>query len=238
MTAMGNFLTAVLELPDGAVFQGQDNRVPEPTLTDFVVMTTIRRERIETNVDNYADAKFTGTIAGTTMTITHVYPESGLIEVGSIIFGAGVAANTEVTALGTGTGGLGIYTVKPGQTVGSTTLSAGVETITQPTKIVMQLDIHSANVSDAHDMAQTVATLLRDDYGVQQFANQPNGGYGVVPLYAEDPRQMPFFNENQQVETRYVVEAMLQVNQVVTVPQQFADAIGIDVISVDEAYPA
>jgi hypothetical protein len=37
------------------VVAGQVNRVPEPQQGDFVSMTTLRRVRLETNVDTYAD---------------------------------------------------------------------------------------------------------------------------------------------------------------------------------------
>jgi hypothetical protein len=49
-----------------------------------------------------------------------------------------------------------------------------------------------------------------------------------VPLYADDPRYMPFVNENQQYEWRWVLEACFQVNQTVVVPKQYADAVDVD----------
>ena len=50
-------------LPAGTqVIQGQDNRVSEPSVGDFVVITPIRRERIETNTDTFNDCAFTGSI--------------------------------------------------------------------------------------------------------------------------------------------------------------------------------
>lgn len=48
MTAVRTFLLDVL--PDGwEVFQGQDNRVPEPSAVNFVVMTPAHRKRLSTN---------------------------------------------------------------------------------------------------------------------------------------------------------------------------------------------
>ena len=44
-------------------------------------------------------------------------------------------------------------------------------------------------------------------------------------------------NDQQQYEWRWVVEAMLQANQVVSVPQQFADQVTVEIISVDASYP-
>ena len=63
---------------------------------------------------------FTGSISGTTLTVSSWSPLlTYAIAVGSIIYGVGVTAGTTVTALGTGTGGNGTYTVNNSQTVAS-----------------------------------------------------------------------------------------------------------------------
>ncbi|MER8478448.1 hypothetical protein [Mesorhizobium sp. M1163] len=64
----------------------------------------------------------TGSIAGTTLTVSAV--AAGVIAVGQQISGSGVTAGTTITALGTGSGGTGTYTVSASQTVSSTTISA------------------------------------------------------------------------------------------------------------------
>lgn len=66
---------------------------------------------------------FTGSISGTTLTISAV--TDGVLRVGSAISGTGVTAGTTITALGTGTGGAGTYTVSASQTVASTTITSG-----------------------------------------------------------------------------------------------------------------
>lgn len=58
---------------------------------------------------------FTGYISGTTLTISTV--TTGQLAVGQLVQGAGIAANTFITALGSGTGGTGTYTVSVSQTV-------------------------------------------------------------------------------------------------------------------------
>lgn len=63
----------------------------------------------------------TASIAGTTMTVTAV--GSGQLRVGDQVFGTGVTANTVITALGSGIGGTGTYTVNQSQTVGSETMT-------------------------------------------------------------------------------------------------------------------
>lgn len=226
-------------LPAGAeVVLAQPNRVPEVKAPNFCVMTPLRITRLRTNVDAYADSRFTGSIAGTTMTVTGFSPDlDGAIDVGVAVFGAGVASGTKVTARGTGIGGVGTYSVTPSQTVASRTLSAGRRTVEQGAQIAVQMDFHSDPKADVSgDMAVTASTLLRDAYAVEHFANQVPA-YGVVPLYASDPAQRPFTNDQQQVENRWVVEALLQANVVLSVPQQFADSVDLALLDVEAVFP-
>lgn len=233
-TAIRTFLISVL--PDGTdVVLAQSNKVPEPTAADFVVMTPIRFDRLDTNLDSSLDEKMNGSISGSTMTITAVSPFSkGSIVLGGRIFGVNVAANTTVVAFVSGSGGIGTYTVSPTQTLGPQTLSAGRKSMVQSARATVQLDFHSGDDTLASGMAQTVSTLLRDEYGVTSFANQPSS---VVPLLADDPRQMPYLNAEQQYEWRWILEAQFQVNQQVSVPQEFADAVNVGLIEIDSHYP-
>jgi len=66
----------------------------------------------------------TGSIAGTTLTIDTA--TSGAVAVGSTIAGSGITAGTLITALGTGTGGIGTYTVDVSQSVSLTAITAAV----------------------------------------------------------------------------------------------------------------
>ena len=75
---------------------------------------------------------FTGSISGTTLTVTAMSTAINDIRVGTFVTGAGVADNTVITALGTGTGGTGTYTVNNTQTVSSTTLTGAVFVTTSP----------------------------------------------------------------------------------------------------------
>lgn len=67
-----------------------------------------------------AGAIVTGAISGTTLTVSAV--TSGTLAAGMTIQGAGITANTIITALGTGTGGAGTYTVNFSQTISSITM--------------------------------------------------------------------------------------------------------------------
>jgi hypothetical protein len=224
LAALRSFLLGVL--PAGIeVIRGQGNRVPEPACPDFVVMTPGLRDRISTNVDSYSDAAFVGSIAGATMTITEV--TLGALAVGSVLLGANIAAGTYVKALGTGTGGIGTYTISPSQTVAIQVIAAGVKLALQPANASVQLDVHGPSSSDN---AHIISTLFRDDYGVQAFAAS---GFDVSPLYTSEPHQIPFTNGEQQYEERWVVDCYMQCNPVIVIPQQFASAIDIELKEVD-----
>lgn len=161
ITALGNFLVSIV--PNGvAVFRGQDNRVPEPAGTDFVVMTPTLRERLGTNVDTWA----------------YIQAPTTLAELNGV-------------------------------------------------KVTIQLDVHGPNSTDN---AQVISTLIRDDYAVQSFLAS---GFDVAPLYASEPRQLPFLNAEDQYETRWVVDAVLQANPVVTVAQDFADELEANLFRAD-----
>jgi len=70
-----------------------------------------------------ADSNFTASCAGTTLTVSALNTNSGVIIVGQTITGAGVIPGTIITAYGTGLGGTGTYTVSISQTVASTAMS-------------------------------------------------------------------------------------------------------------------
>ena len=67
-------------------------------------------------------ALFTGSISGTTLTVTAV--TSGTIAINQALFGLGVTNATVITALGSGTGGVGTYTINQSQTVTSTLMNS------------------------------------------------------------------------------------------------------------------
>jgi hypothetical protein len=220
--ALGNFLTKIL--PAGvSIVIGQVNRVAEP-LGDLVVMWPLRLPRLSTNIDSSDDTKFEGAIAGGVMTVTAM--EIGTVAPGRTVFGVGVVAATTIVNQIAGTpGGVGTYTVAPGQNVPDTTLSAGGTAIEQSTECVMQFDVHGPN---SFNNAQVISTLFRDGYAVDQM-----DGTGITPLYASDPRQLPFINGAAQYEDRWVIEAHMQIKPVVAVPQEYADAVSVTLVNVD-----
>lgn len=100
----------------------------------------------------------------------------------------------------------------------------------KPTHLGVQLDIHGP---DGADNAGIVNTLFRDDYALGYM--DPDL---CVPLYTTDGRQVPFINGEQQYEDRWVMEAMLQINPVVSTTQPFADTLVINMRRVEPTqYP-
>lgn len=212
-----------------AVVQGQVNRVPEPKQGDFVVMTPLFRNRLATNTDTYVDVVFQGSISGNTLTVTEMI--NGTIEVGKTLSCVGIAPNTRIMAFGSGTGGVGTYTIFPAQTIAPTKIAAGFERFLQPTEFTVQVDVHGPN---SGDNAQLISTLFRDEWGTRKFREL---NPAVQPLHADDPKQIPFFNGENQVENRWVITAVMQANEIVEMPMQFADEANLTVIEVDAAFP-
>jgi hypothetical protein len=81
----------------------------------------------------YATGSFTGSISGTTLTITAV--GSGVLNVGDALSGTGISPGTVVTAA-SGSDGVGSYTVSPSQTVASTAIASAYNIDAQPILII------------------------------------------------------------------------------------------------------
>jgi hypothetical protein len=82
--------------------------------------TTSPSTKLEIAGTNNTAWSVTASITGTTMDVTAV-TTSG-VAVGDLVHGSGVQPYTRVTALGTGTGGIGTYTVSVSQTLASGTV--------------------------------------------------------------------------------------------------------------------
>ena len=122
-----NFYAALLsESATGTdVFSGADAADPYFEYTTLLLPGNgTNGAQNNTFLDAGNPAEFTGSIAGTTLTVTAV--ASGTIKVGQWISGSGITASpqTTITALGTGTGGIGTYTVNQSQTVASTSITS------------------------------------------------------------------------------------------------------------------
>lgn len=207
---VGDFLTSILP-PGMPIFLGQENRVPEPAASDFVIFTELFQIRLATNEDGYSDVAFIGNVSGNILTIVSV--EFGEITVGSTLFGPTVTPYTTILEIVDDTCTLS----KAQAEVASGSFAAGVEQLMQATELSFQIDVHGPNSANN---AQTISTLWRDARGTSYFHEVYPGV--MAPFYADDPRQTPFRNDQDQIEYRWTIDAKLQVNQTITAPQQFA----------------
>jgi hypothetical protein len=121
--------------------------------------------------------------------------------------------------------------VSVSQTVASGGLLAGVAQAMQPTQLTVQLDVHGPA---SGDNAQIIATLIRDPIACAFFRDT---GLATQPLYASDPAQRPFQNAQDQIEYRWGVDAVIQVNPVVSTLQQFAATLAATLVNVEATYP-
>jgi len=213
-------------LPAGVeVIKAQINRVPEPKVGDFVVMTPVRRPRLTTNVDTCEDTFLSGSISGKVLTVASV--AYGTIATGNQLFGPTVADNT---IIGAQTGPT-TWAVSVSQNISLGPLACGVQRKMQELQFGVQLDVHGPN---SLDNSTIISTLFRDAQAVDFFNGlNPN----ITPLYTTEPAQIPFINDQDQYENRWIVETEIQVNATIVVPQQFADALNVELIEIDSTYP-
>lgn len=108
----------------------------------------------------------------------------------------------------------------------------GTANYERATRSMIQIDIHGPNSADN---AAMIETLYRSEYAVDSFSTS---GLDIQPLYCDDAKQMPFINGENQFEQRWIITAAIQYNPVTAVPQDFADALSVNIVSVDATYPA
>ncbi len=134
---------------------------------------------------NYADAVVTGAIAATTLTVSAV--TSGTLAVGQVIEGTGITAGTKITALGTGTGGTGTYTVTPSQTAASTSIRAGEATVAyDPTSGGFVITAGTPGADGDITVANSGATANALKLSASTGAITSQGGDAGVPATAMD----------------------------------------------------
>jgi hypothetical protein len=113
-------------------------------------------------------------ITGTTLTVGGTV--AGSFAVGQNITGSGVTSGTIITALGTGTGGAGTYTVSASQTVASTAITSG-RGVTLAASTVYEFDAQIVLLKSAGVTSHTISVLYN---GSATFNNIFWGGYVYV----------------------------------------------------------
>lgn len=248
-TALRSFLLGLNLTTSGtgafAIQQGQANRVVEPPGPDFIVFWPLSRLRFATNQNVYGDCAFTGQVTANVLTVSNI--QFGIIGLGALLYGSGVPTGTSILGQlsGSASGTVGTYLLSSSFTAGSGLMAAGVMYAMQEAQLDVQLDVHGPN---SHDNTMIITTLFRDEYAVDQFATSGSAPLGfpspkipgttpwqlnvsgytaIAPIDADDPKQVPFQNAEQQWENRWVITARLQVNQIVTIGQQFFSQIQV-----------
>lgn len=120
----------------------------------------------------------------------------------------------------------------------NTSLSTNVDSYAGTSKSIKRASQFTVQVdcygSGAGDRATAITTLLRDGYGCEQFTAS---GFDIQPLYAGDARQFPLVDGEAQYEERWTFDAVLQFNPVLTITQQSALALAVNLKEVDRTYP-
>ena len=141
---------------------------------------------------------FTGSIAGTTLTIAANSVTTGAITIGQTLSGTGIAANTRIVGFNTGAGGNvnegGTYTVSKSQTVANTTISGYYQ---------RPLTIESAfvRVTTTSNGAPIYGGGL--DYPVAVFALEQYEMIGLKGLNGPWPKAV-YYQPSEQLGTIYV----------------------------------
>lgn len=115
----------------------------------------------------------------------------------------------------------------PVETYDTTNPDPAAISIEQGILVRMQCD-HYGPLS--FDWAATLTAIMRTEYGCGLMVP-------MSPLYCKEPKQAAITNAEAQFEQRWIVDALLQYNPVISTPMQFADQAEIDLIEVDERYP-
>ena len=112
------------------------------------------------------------------------------------------------------------------------TNTATTQTIEQHYQFQVQVDCYGAA---AMGRATTLIMLLRDSVATEYFDST---GYDMQTLNAEDARQLPIIDDQNQFFERWTFTAVLQLNQQITITTETANTVSVDLINVDATYPA
>nr|DAN04628.1 MAG TPA: tail completion protein [Caudoviricetes sp.] len=94
------------------------------------------------------------------------------------------------------------------------------ESTIQTSKLYMiQLDFYG---EQAFDRVTQCATIWRSQYTTSKLQ-------AIQPLYANNPRNMPFVNEQDQYEKRFLLEIALQYNPYYTYAEQSDTVVSVDI---------
>jgi len=196
-TFSGNVLT-VTGITQGAVAQGQylsgPGVTPGTKIVQFLTGAGGNVNENGTYLLNIPQAVqtpvFTGSISGTTLTVTAV--TTGNIGIGSVISGTGITAGTTITGVISGTGLTGTYTVSLSQSVASTTITGTIVPTNIQAYYQKPLSIDSAYVRIA--TSQSGSPILNGgiDYPVAVLNLENYNSIGLKTLNGPWPKALYF----------------------------------------------
>ena len=203
--------------------------------TEIIFQTVQNTVQYTLGPSGSVGASFTGSIAGTTLTVPVNGVISGAITMGMTITGTGITAGTTIVGFGTGAGGnvneAGTYTVSISQTASSTTISAYYE---RPLSIE-QAFVRVATTQGGSNIAggyldYPVAILSLEEYesiGIKQL----NGPWAKMIYYmpAETLGTIYVFPNPSQGELHLFTQTIFRqyqtINDTMTFPQGYNMAL-------------
>lgn len=199
-TFSGNILT-VTGITEGAVAQGQYLSGPGITPGTKIVQSITgaggnvnEQGTYQLNIFQATqNPVFTGSISGTTLTVTAV--TSGNVGIGSVISGTGITVGTTITGLISGTGSTGTYTVSVSQTVASTTITGTIVDTNIQAYYQKPLQIDSAYVRIATSQSGSPVVNGGIDYPVAVINLENYNSIGLKTLNGPWPKAL-YFNPN------------------------------------------
>ena len=136
---------------------------------------------------NATTASFTGSISGTILTVTAMTTGSPAILVDMYLISSGITAGTRIAGGGSGSGGIGTYTVSISQTVGS-----GEITATSKTLIVKDQNDTASYISNlGHAMIEEVSIEI----GEQEIDKQTGEWMHIWSKLSTQPGVQAGFND-------------------------------------------
>jgi hypothetical protein len=121
---------------------------------------------------------FTGATSGASTTLT-ASSVTGTIQVGQVIAGTNITAGTTITALGTGTGGAGTYTISPASTgtVSGTITVVGVDFLSIPSWVKrVTVMLSGVSTSGSSNLQIQLGTGATPTYTTSGYLGSSSGG--------------------------------------------------------------
>ena len=149
-----------------------------------------------------ANASFTGSITGTTLTVTAI--ASGGISTGLTLVGTGVTSGTTITSQLSGTaGGIGTYGVSSSQTVASTSLTATLDALSGPSTIIIVNKRSTTNTLYTKLLSHSTAGIYNVFYSATAVSQASYGfnlsTLGTLEVYASNTQQPSIISSRQGI---------------------------------------